>query len=97
MISAIVYIGFAQSLFAAVLVLQKKPPQIADKILGILLCVIGLLFFFNIIEEHYKISSAFLSFWPFSLSFTFIIPSLLLLYSKYTINEEPRFKKVECL
>ncbi len=97
MISAIVYIGFAQSLFAAVLVLQKKPPQIADKILGILLCVIGLLFFFNIIEEHYKISSAFLSFWPFSLSFTFIIPSLLLLYSKYTINEVPRFKKVECL
>lgn len=97
MVSAIIYIGFAQSLFAAVLVLQKKPLHIADKILGILLCVIGTLFFFNIIEEHSEISTVFLSFWPFSLSFTFIIPSLLLLYSKYTINESSEFKKVESL
>jgi AraC-like DNA-binding protein len=83
MVTAIVYIGFAQSLFAAVLVLQKRPLYVADKILAVLLFIIGILFFINIVEIYYNIPA---TLWPFTLAFTFTIPTLLYLYSKYTIN-----------
>jgi AraC-like DNA-binding protein len=94
MVTAIVYIGFAQSLFAAILVLQKKPLSVADKILAVLLFVIGVLFFINIVEIFYNIPA---TLWPFTLGFTITVPTLLYLYSKYTINEDSQFQMKEAL
>ena len=95
MSEAVIYIGLAQSLFATVLVLQKKPLHIADKILACWLVVISFAFLLNVVEAYYKIEET--GAWPISLSIAYTFPSFLFLYSKYTTIEFSKFRWGDCL
>lgn len=92
---AVIYIGLAQSLFAAILVLQKKNLHIADRILSCWLLVIACSFALNLVEAYYNIEDA--GIWPISLSFVFTFPPFLFLYSKYATIEFNRFNPYDLL
>ena len=92
---AVIYIGLAQSLFATILVLQKKPLHIADKILSCWLVVISFAFLLNLVEVYFKLEDE--GIWPVSLSIAFTFPSFLFLYSKYTTIEFSKFRWDDCL
>lgn len=92
---AIIHIGLAQSLFAAILILQKRPLTIADKILAFLLFFLACSFALNLLEVHYDIVEK--GIWPLSLSIGLTFTPLLYLYSKYTTIEYNRFDKKDLL
>ncbi len=90
MLEAIIYIGIAQCLFAALLIFSKKPLRVADKILGYWLLTSSLLFIYNLIKVYYDIDSYV---WQISLSLSITFPTFLVLYSKYSTTEQKRFKQ----
>lgn len=90
----IVYIGFAQALFTALIFFLKKPLKIADVILGFWLIAISCMFGLNIFQEFNRVGD---DSWFFSLSISITFPPFLYLYSKYVTIEFERFKKTDLL
>ena len=88
MISAILYIGISQSIFAAILFFLKRPLSIADKILGVWLIAISCMFILNVIKQSFNVYD---DTWPISVNLTLTFPQFLYLYSKYITKEYNRF------
>ena len=88
------YIGFAQAIFAALIILFKKPLKIADVILGIWLIAIACMFQMNIMQEYQFIPE---NIWVLSLSLSMTFPPFLFLYSKYVTVDYERFDKKDYL
>ncbi|MCW3807056.1 helix-turn-helix domain-containing protein [Plebeiibacterium marinum] len=85
---AIIYIGLAQSVFSAFLIYFKKPSLLANKILGLWLFMIALLFSLNV----YKISNEItIDLWPISANIIITFPVFLFLYTKYIVTEYKKF------
>lgn len=82
----IIYIGFTQAVFIAIIMLLKRPLKIADVILAIFMLVIADMFALNIIQEVKGITK---ETWIYSLTISLTYPAFLYLYSKYvTVNYE---------
>jgi len=91
---AIIYIGTSQSIFAAILMLIKRPLNIADKILGAWLSTIACMFILNIIKINASISE---DFWPISVNISLTFPLFLYLYSKYITRKHTKFNRYDFL
>ena len=90
----IVYFGIAQSIFAAVLMLRKRPASVADKIAAAWLFTMSYSFIVNAIKIRYEITEYL---WAMS-----VIPALtyfqyLFLYTKYISKEYDKFQKRDYL
>lgn len=86
----ILYIGVAQSIFAAIVIFIKRPLSIADKILGSWLLLIGHLFLTSIIENSIPEIKG--GAWVITLNILIVFPPFLYLYSKYVTGHYLRFK-----
>lgn len=87
---AIIYIGIAQCLFAALLVFSKRPMNVANKILGYWLLTSSILFIYLFLKNYYNIENYI---WQISFNLTIIFPEFLVLYSKYVTTESNKFRK----
>lgn len=91
---AIIYIGASQSIFAAILMLIKRPLNIADKILGAWLSAIACMFILNVIKYHTQITE---DIWPISINIYITFPQFMYLYSKYITREYTKFNRYDFL
>lgn len=82
----VLYIGIAQSIFAGIMLMLKKPIQISDKILAAWLFFIGFQMIFSILNRWVQITS--FTFIPF------VYGPLLFIYCETLMAEKPIFKKV---
>ena len=90
----VVYIGFAQALFAALVIFLKKPLKFADVILALWLIAIAGLFGLNVFQDLNGINE---DMWHFSLSLSMSFPPFLFLYSKYITVEFEQFNTKDLL
>jgi AraC-like DNA-binding protein len=90
----IIYIGFAQAAFIAIIMLLKRPLKIADVILAIFMLVIAAMFALNIVQEVKGITK---QTWIYSLTISLTYPALLYLYSKYVTVNYIRFQRKDYL
>lgn len=91
---AIVYIGFAQAVFAALVMFLKRPLKIADVILALWLLSMSGIFGLNILELLEKVEQ---NMWVVSLSLSMTFPPFLYLYSKYVTVDFERFRWTDLL
>ncbi len=90
----LVYIGFAQALFTALIFFLKKPLKIADVIIAFWLIAISSLFALNIFQEINQVNE---EMWFFSLGISITFPPFLFLYSKYVTADRDKFKRTDLL
>ena len=90
----IIYIGFAQALFIALIIFLKRPLKISDVILGLWMITIAAMFTLNISKAVFEVTE---QTWIYSLSISITFPSFLHLYSKYVISDENYFHKKDFL
>ncbi len=90
MIEIVVYFGIAQSIFAAVLMLTKRPVSIADKISAAWLFTMSYSFIINVIKIRYEII---VDFWAMSIIPVLTYTQFLFLYTKYISIEYDKFQK----
>jgi len=90
----IIYIGFAQALFIALIIFLKSPLKIADVILGIWMLMISAMFSLNIGREINHVTEAT---WFFSLIISITYPSFLFLYTRYVTVDYKNFQKKDYL
>ncbi|WP_346857918.1 helix-turn-helix domain-containing protein [uncultured Draconibacterium sp.] len=88
--AAIIYIGIAQCLFAALLIFSKRPLNIADKILGSWLLTSSLLFIFNFFIVYYNVQNYI---WQVPYCLTVAFPEFLVLYTIYITSGDTKFQK----
>jgi AraC-like DNA-binding protein len=81
----VLYIGMAQSFFAGLMIATKKPQHVQDKVLAAWLFMITLEMGFALGKSYYNQLLAF-TFIPFTYG------PLLFLYTRFLIEEEPRFE-----
>ncbi|WP_320019508.1 helix-turn-helix domain-containing protein [Labilibaculum manganireducens] len=91
---AFIYIGFAQSIFVAIMVFLKKPLTVADRILGCWLFTIAGMFLLNVVKNLYAISE---ELWPFSVNLAITFPTFLYLYTKYISQDHNHFLRKDYL
>lgn len=96
MLEAILHINIAQSLFAAIIILTKRPLQITDKLLSVWLFFVMILFAVKLVFIIFPEQIS--GYWfgkggIVTLSF----PPFLYLYSKYLIVDNSRFLKKDLL
>lgn len=85
----IVYFGIAQSIFAAILILTKKPIGIADKISAAWLFTMSYSFIVNAIKIRYNVTDGL---WAMSTIPALTSTQYLFLYSKYISREYDKFQ-----
>ncbi len=86
---AFIYVGLAQSIFSAVLIFLKKPRTVANKILGLWLLALGLMFALNVFKLYFDIK---VDIWPVSLTLSVSFPIFLYVYTQYILSERKQFK-----
>ncbi len=90
----IIYIGFAQAVFIALIIFLKKPLKIADVILGFWMLAIASMFGLNIGREINEVT---VDTWMFSLTISITYPAFLYLYAKYVTVDFKRFQGKDTL
>lgn len=90
----VIYIGFAQALFAALMIFLKRPLKIPDIILASWLIALAAMFGLNIFQKTHEIE---VEMWFFSLSLSITFPIFLFLYSKYITVDFKRFNSFDFL
>ena len=91
---AIIHIGLAQCLFAALLVFSKRPMSIANKILGVWLLSTSILYLYLLLKNILGYEN---DLWQLLLSLNFTFPEFLVLYTKYITSDSKRFRKRDIL
>ena len=91
---AIIYIGLAQCLFAALLVFSKRPMSTANKILGVWLLSTSILYLYLLLKNILGYQN---DLWQLLLSLNFTFPEFLVLYTKYITTDSKRFRKRDIL
>ena len=92
----ILHIGTAQFIFAAVLVLSKKPRHLSDKLLGAWFIVIAIFMFLAVFKDRFGESWDFvrrMQLYPFAFTFG----PFLYLYVRSLSDKIPRFKWTELI
>jgi len=90
----IIYIGFAQALFIALIIVLKRPLKISVVILGLWMLTIAAMFGLNISKAIFYVTE---QTWIYSLSISITFPTFLYLYSKYVIADQEQFYKKDLL
>lgn len=90
----VVYFGIAQAIFAAVLMLTKRPASIADKISAAWLFTMSYSFIVNAIKIRYEITEGL---WAMSVIPALTYSQYLFLYTKYISREYDKFQKRDYL
>jgi AraC-like DNA-binding protein len=90
----VVYIGFAQALFIAILMFLKRPLKIADIILAVFMVFIAWMFGLNIAQEVTGLTH---QTWIYSIPISITYPAFLYLYSKYISVDFERFQSRDYL
>ncbi|NOY36409.1 MAG: AraC family transcriptional regulator [Chlorobi bacterium] len=85
MLEPVLYIGIAQSFFAALMIATKRPKQLSDKVMAAWLFLIGFEMIFSLGKEYYNQLLAF-TFIPFTYG------PLMYLYVRFLISGKPHFK-----
>jgi AraC-like DNA-binding protein len=88
------YIGFAQSIFAIILILTKRPMKIAFIILCVLLMVFAFTFGLDILQNYGIVPSRR---WFVSLSLRMMFAPLIYLYTKYITKDYSKFNRYDYL
>ncbi|NHE56306.1 helix-turn-helix domain-containing protein [Cyclobacterium plantarum] len=86
----VVYIGFAQATFIAIMMFWKKPLKIADVILAVFMVCIAWMFALNIAQEVKGVTQ---QTWYYSIPISLTYPAFLYLYSKYVSVDFGRFQR----
>lgn len=90
----VIYIGFSQAIFIAIILLLKRPLKIADIILAVFMWVIADMFALNIVQEMRGMTK---DTWIYSLTISLTYPAFLYLYSKYITGNYERFQRKDYL